>query len=266
MATLTGNILEGTTGRLGQVVIYRRMGTWCVRRHVEHIRDAKSEAQLRCRSRFAAMIRTASHMADALATGLRSTARAMGMLDSNLFLRLNNGCFSSTDDGGCAVDYRGLQLSAGPVAPVRFTSARIEDGLFDGRFERLGGAGRSNATDRVQVYVYCPDLECGVLSLPVYRMDRRVRFVLPDTMQGREVHCYAFCTASDDFELASPTCHIAVGEADTDDTDATATPDASRVGNATATAGSATVSDTAASAAAGRPAGDEPTGGGGTGQ
>ena len=248
---MNGSLLTGVTGRVGQVVIYNRMGTWCVRRHVEHIRDARSEAQQRCRSRFVTMIRTASAMGDALATGLRGEARRMGLLDSNLFLRLNNDCFSTdggsatdeatdggsaTDeatsggsaqdgatgggstqgqaDGGTTIDYGRLQLAWGPLAPVRPTEARLREGVAEVRFERVGGPGRSSATDHVHLYVFCPDTGQGCLSLPVYRMDRKLRLALPDAMAGHTLHCYLFCTAQDDPTLASPTAHAASPEGD----------------------------------------------------
>ena len=263
MAVIQTGLLAGVAGRVGQVVVYNRMGRWCVRQHVEHIRDARTPAQLRQRGLFRAMMQTASAMRDATALGLRGEARALGLVDSNLFLRLNKDCFTSaapeadgqgsqvgveadgrgsqvvgaaaestTRAGGTGqtgntgrtgggnaestaavdIDYSRLQLSAGPVATVRFTRAAVDDGRFEGRFERTGGAGMSNGTDRVQVYVYCPDLAQGFLSLPVYRMDRRIAFVLPDAMRGHTLHCYAFCTSSDDVLLASPTAYIALSD------------------------------------------------------
>ena len=227
---MNGSLLTGVTGRVGQVVIYNRMGTWCVRRHVEHIRDARSEAQQRCRSRFVTMIRTASAMGDALATGLRGEARRMGLLDSNLFLRLNNGCFSTDGGtqgeatgggsaqgqaaGGTTIDYGRLQLAWGPLAPVRPTEARLREGVAEVRFERVGGSGRSSATDHVHLYVFCPDTGQGCLSLPVYRMDRKLRLALPDAMAGHTLHCYLFCTAQNDPTLASPSAHAASPEGD----------------------------------------------------
>ena len=189
MATMDGSLLQGTSGRVGQVVIYNRMGRWCVRRHVEHIRDRRSEAQLRQRGRFLTLIRLASAVREALAVGLRGEARAEGLLDSNLFLRLNKGCAA---EGG-EVDYRRLQLSAGPLEGVAFRKVRFEGGVFEGRFERSAGSGRSSATDYVQLYAYCPALRAGLLSLPVYRMDRRLRLALPAWMQGQEVHFYGSC-------------------------------------------------------------------------
>ena len=262
MAVIQTGLLAGVAGRVGQVVVYNRMGRWCMRQHVEHIRDARSAPQLRQRGLFRAMMQTASAMRDATALGLRGEARALGLVDSNLFLRLNKDCFTSAapaadvngsqvgvaadgrdtqrvdaetestaqtgstgqtgntgrTGGGNAesaavdIDYSRLQLSTGPVATVRFTRAAVDDGRFEGRFERTGGAGMSNGTDRVQVYVYCPDLAQGFLSLPVYRMDRRIAFVLPDAMRGHTLHCYAFCTSSDDVLLASPTAYIALSD------------------------------------------------------
>ena len=223
MAKMQGSLLQGVSGRVGQVVIYNRMGTWCVRRHVEHIRDRRSESQLECRAAFATLMRLASAMGDALAVGMRGEARQLGLVDSNLFLRLNKGCVTEGGDaqsrpgsegedaqsrpggGGGSVDYGRLQVSAGPVATVRFTRVRVEDGVFEGRFERQGDAGLFHSADRVQVYLYCPEARGGYLSLPVLRMDRKIRFVVPGWMAGREVHAYAFCTACGDPTLASPT-------------------------------------------------------------
>jgi hypothetical protein len=38
---------------------------------------------------------------------------------------------------------------------------------------------RADGYGRVLVFAYCPDIEGGYLSAPVYRRDQRLRFVLP---------------------------------------------------------------------------------------
>ena len=213
MAKLHNSLFQGVSGRVGEVVVYQRMGQWCMRKHVEHIRDARSEEQLRQRGVFRAMMHTASAMKEALAVGLRRAAREAGMVDSNAFLRLNSQCFSSDGTGAnVAVDYPSLTLAAGPVAPVAFTRAKVEEGRFEGRFDRVGGPGLNHSADHVQVYAYCPAREAGFLSLPVYRMDRRISFVLPTWMAGEEVHFYAFCTSMEDRTLASASCYLEVEE------------------------------------------------------
>ena len=194
---MNGSLLQGTSGRVGQVVIYNRMGRWCMRRHVEHIRDRRSEAQLACRSTFTAMMRMASAMSEALALGLRTEARGRGLLDSNLFLQLNKDCFRAADGGenggargGVEVDYELLQVSCGPLTPVGETRATLDDGRLQLKFKSVGGSGG----DRVQVYVFCPELGWGLLSLPVYRGDRRLALQLPDAMRGKALCLYVFCT------------------------------------------------------------------------
>ena len=203
---MNGSLLQGTSGRVGQVVIYNRMGRWCMRCHVEHIRDRRSEAQLACRSTFTAMMRMASAMSEALALGLRTEARGRGLLDSNLFLRLNKDCFRAADGGegnavsgsteasgakgGVEVDYELLQVSCGPLTPVGETRATLDDGRLQLKFKSVGGSGG----DRVQVYVFCPELGWGLLSLPVYRGDRRLALQLPDAMRGKALCLYVFCT------------------------------------------------------------------------
>ena len=227
MAKLHNSLFQGVTGRVGEVVVYQRMGQWCMRKHVEHIRDARSEEQLRQHGVFRAMMHTASAMKEALAVGLRRAAREAGMVDSNAFLRLNSQCFSSDGTGAnVAVDYPSLTLAAGPVAPVAFTRARVEEGRFEGRFDRVGGPGLNNSADHVQVYAYCPAREAGFLSLPVYRMDRRISFVLPSWMAGEEVHFYAFCTSMEDRTLASASCYLEVEETDAEPTDTDVEPTA----------------------------------------
>ena len=203
MARMESGLLSGTVGRVGQVVVYRRLGRWCVRQHVEHIRDARSEAQLRQRGLFKAMMATASRMGDALSVGLRAEARALGLVDSNLFLRLNKDCFRAAADG-VSVDWQGVQVSAGPVAPVALSSLRVEGGRLEARFEARGGEGRSNTADRVQLYVYCPEAGAGELTLPTYRRDRKLRHRLPSWMEGKRLAVYAFCTDMGDATAASP--------------------------------------------------------------
>ena len=102
MAIIGNGILDGFSGRVGPVVGYWRRGRWCVRAHVPHIRDARTEAQLVQRSRFKAMILFASPATAVLRLGLHHEADRLGLTEGNVFLRMNHSSFAPQGGG---VDY-----------------------------------------------------------------------------------------------------------------------------------------------------------------
>jgi hypothetical protein len=57
-------------------------------------------------------------------------------------------------------------------------------------FERNPLHVRADNYDRVYIYVYCPEIERGFFSAPVYRREQRLAVVLPESFAGREVQVW----------------------------------------------------------------------------
>lgn len=202
MAKQTYGILDGYRGTVGPVIGYQWRGRWCLRARPRRVYNPRTEAQQEHRMLFRDMVQTASHFTPALRLGLHTASVEEHMTEGNLFVKINKGHF--TPQG---IDYAGLEISRGPVAPVAFTRVEVDEGMvLHAEFDKNPLHVRAGSDDEVLVYAYCPALERGLLSAPVYRRSKRLSMSLPDEWAGLEVHFYGF--VEDYQQRASETLYL----------------------------------------------------------
>ena len=212
MAKQNFGILDGYRGTVGPVIGYQWRGRWCLRARPRRVHNPQTERQQEHRMLFRDMVRLASRMNQTLRVGLRAASLEEKMSEGNLFVRMNKDCF--TPQG---VDYESLQVSAGPVAPVEFTRAEVdESNVLHAEFAKNPLHLSASGDDQVFVYAYCPALERGVLSAPAYRRSKRLDMSLPDEFAGQELHFYGFVV--DYAQRTSETCYIMVNALQTVET------------------------------------------------
>ncbi len=205
MAKQWGSYMGGFSGRLGPAVGYMWNGKWCLRSLPSQVRNPRTPRQMENRDAFRQQVQLAAAMRGAVLCGMTREARQMGMTAYNLFVSLNQPCFSLADRQ-LVVDWARLQLSTGPVAPVRLENAVVSaDGVLTVAFDPCRGERRAKGYDQVWLYVYCPELGEGCTAAPVYRRDKRVSFLLPDAFVGSELQVYAY--VQDELGEGSATAH-----------------------------------------------------------
>lgn len=192
MAKQTNGLLGGYSGKIGPVVGYHWKGVWCVRSQSRKVNNPRTEAQTVHRAMFREEVRLAGKMRWAVNVGFKVLSDEMDMTAQNLFIKVNQQAFS-TVGGRFTVDYKRLQVSAGPVAPVAVSEVvRDEHNVLTVRFEKNPLRLQADNYDSVYVWVWCPEEGTGYLANPVYRRAKRLSAVLPTLMEGHEVHVYAF--------------------------------------------------------------------------
>lgn len=192
MARQENGYLGGFSGKLGPAVGYQRYGVWYLRAKPRMVNNPRTEAQQEHRAMFKEEVQLAARMRWAVNTGMTAVARQMRLTAQNLFVKANQHCFSVVD-GAFTVDYSGLSVSAGPVAPVALGEATVDDaGVLTVPFEKNPCGMPARAYDSVFLWVYCAELGEGYLASPVYRRTQSVSLLLPDGFAGRALHLYAF--------------------------------------------------------------------------
>ena len=206
MAKQTAGILGGFNGKVGPVIGYVWRGRWCMRARPRKVHNPRTEAQQAHRMQFRDMVQTASQLTAALRYGMRQASLEQGLTEGNLFVRMNKDCFSAE-----GVDYTRLLLSSGPLAPVAFAPATVDErGVMRVEFEKNPLRLRASSEDKVWVVAYCPELKQLVIASPVERRVRRVATALPDEWAGREFHVWGFVT---DYKQRASECqYIALAE------------------------------------------------------
>lgn len=206
MAKQTAGILGGFNGKVGPVIGYVWRGRWCMRARPRKVHNPRTEAQQAHRMQFRDMVQTASQLTAALRYGMRQASLEQGLTEGNLFVRMNKDCFTSQ-----GIDYKRLLLSSGPLAPVAFAPATVDErGVMRVEFEKNPLRLRASSEDKVWVVAYCPELKQLVIASPVERRVRRVAMALPDEWAGREFHVWGFVT---DYKQRASECqYIALAE------------------------------------------------------
>ena len=230
MAKQTAGFMGGFHGRLGPAVGYMWRGQWCVRAYNPAPRNPRTPEQVAHREMFKREVQLASHMSWAINLSFKEVSYNMGMTPYNLFVHLNQHAFSlverdqsgvnqhafslverdqsgasqhafsleERDQSGASqpnevvngiftVDYRNLILSTGPLQEAVYEAPEwTSDNVLTVNLGRSSG----DRHDYVRLYVYCPDLETGILTAPVYRKAKQISAMLPDRFAGCEVHVY----------------------------------------------------------------------------
>ena len=226
MAIIRDGYLGGVQGRMGPTVGDQWRGKWVVRTVSSHPRNPRTAAQQEHRMLFKQQVQLAGRLNWVLRETLDLVSMEHGMTPCNYFVMRNQEAFgtfstpsplrgtppqegetgkpeqtpqslrdSSPSLGEqlttLAVDWERLVLSEGPVVPVAFGAPEVADGTtLVVPFERNPLHMRADNYDRVYIYVYCPEIERGFFSAPVYRREQRLAVVLPESFAGREVQVW----------------------------------------------------------------------------
>lgn len=206
MAKQTYGILDGYRGTIGPVIGYQWRGRWCLRARPRRVRNPRTEAQQKHRMLFRDMVQMASRLTTTLRFGLHQASLNKGLTEGNLFVKMNKRLFTSQ-----GVDYMNLAVSSGPVAPVGFGPAMVDDeGVLRVEFEKNPLHLRADGDDEVRVMAYCPELKQSLLSSAVLRRSKRLSMRLPDEWLDHGFHLYGFVT--DYQQRASETSYIELTE------------------------------------------------------
>jgi len=190
MARQTESYMGGFSGKLGPAIGYRWNGVWCVRSCPTKVSNPRTAKQMAHRQMFKAEVQLAARMRWAVNNGLREASREANMTPYNLFVSMNQACFS-LEEGDFKVDYPSLALSCGTAAPVGPGTATVDAGnVLEVSFEKNPLHLQAGLYDSVYLYIYAPAAGQGYLAAPVYRRSKKLSVSLPDQFNGEQVHLY----------------------------------------------------------------------------
>ncbi len=167
------------SGTVGNEVHYTRFGKKYVRSKATTFTDCQSDAQLRQRALFKAMLHTSALYGSILQRGLTKYAHDKGMTEANMFSNLNKDKFVY-DNGKVIIKYRYLILAQGPITAVDFTGFKYNGLNVELTFNSQLDSSRSKLDDVVHIYAVEPDIEVCELVASVERVAGHAEFTLPD--------------------------------------------------------------------------------------
>ncbi len=190
MGKISLGILDGVSGKVGNVVGSSWKGIDYIRAKADHIADPKTEKQLNQRAKFKAVMAFAVSLLSVIIRPIWNP-KAGKMTGTNLFVRKNIGAFGIDGD---IQDFSALQFSVGDLSlPEGITvtpDVEVESGVkiswgnvfdYGNKDDKLMLVAVNSADQRVAV----------MLDLPNTRGDGAADVVLPFEARS-EVHVYVF--------------------------------------------------------------------------
>ncbi len=157
------------------------------------VRNPKTEEQCIIRARFAQLSALAASFLDATEIGLKSSARVNDYTESDHFMKRNWEAVTASDPESTVVDYGALVVSEGRAPWALFDSPSFaEEGEVSVTFDPTKSSDKMSDDDQVYLFVYQPDTDMGVLSMPVSRSTGSITVPVPSFWSGMKVHLYGF--------------------------------------------------------------------------
>lgn len=195
MAKANFNVLGNQRGKVGNVVGYMRKGKQCYRGYTDHVTESKSEDLMLAKIRFAALGKLAIQFRGAVKRGYQKLLASSTMSACNLFVKKNYDAVTAADiNTPPAVDYGALVIAEGTLPPVIFGAIDVsEEATVEVPFG-VESATYPGATENDQVYIFVfqPDTQMGIMSLPASRSAGAIVVEVPALWSGMKVHVYGF--------------------------------------------------------------------------
>lgn len=157
------------------------------------VRNPRTEEQRTVRARFAQLGGMAASFLDATELGFAQYANRMAMTESDYFVKRNWHAVTATDPASVTVDYDSIVVSEGRTPWVEFgTPSFAEEAEVSVTFENGSRQSHVSPNDQVYLFVYQPDTDMGVLSLPAARSTGSITVAVPGSWSGMKVHIYGF--------------------------------------------------------------------------
>ena len=201
-------------GKIGVVVGFTWKGLQVARAYISRVANPKTSGQQLVRTRFATAGHLASLFLPAISVGLKNLASTRKSTDVGEFVRLNWAKIQASAPGEATIDYTGLQLAKGGLGGVGFGSPQFDDPL-EVAIDITSNldAYKANASDKVYIFVYCPEMNAVLLPTPSARTTTSVTIPVPSSWNGQKVYCWGFTlgNAADNKGMVSNSVYIGSG-------------------------------------------------------
>ncbi len=195
MAKSDFNVLGNQRGKVGNVVGFMRKGKQCYRGYTSQVTQSKSADLLMAKMRFATLGKLAIQFRGAVKRGYQKLLASSTMSACNLFVKKNYTTVSAADiSTPPTVDYGALVIAEGTLPPVSFGAISVEEEAtvevsFGTESSTYPGA---TENDQVYIFVFQPDTQMGIMSLPASRSAGAIQVEVPALWSGMKVHVYGF--------------------------------------------------------------------------
>lgn len=161
-------------------------------------RNPRTTAQQNNRLHFGTLGNLAMSFASIIALGYTKTCAGTKVPPRSFFVKENWDAVTIDTPGTATVDYTELKCGKGTLINAGFGASSFAEPLsVEVPLTDNTGVGNALATDKVQIFVYSPEAQAGMISDVKARNDSSVVCVVPAEWNGHRVHVYGITYGAD---------------------------------------------------------------------
>jgi len=196
MARINNGIINGFSGKIGNVVGCYRYGKYYLRTVPEKVKHPNTDKQLAQRMRFTLIQQFLQSISPFLRLGFGAYAAGRSAYNAAMSYNLENALKGSYPE--ITVDYPSVRISRGKLAsPVSASLSFTDDKIIIINWENQTHISLGNANDSLLVVLICPSKnEAAWFTDLAKRSDCQVEVKVPVYFVGNELLCYITFTKS----------------------------------------------------------------------
>ena len=199
-------------GKLGTAVGRRWKRKMVYAAYQGRVKNPRTEDQMLVRARFKQLGEMSGSFLNAIKLGLAIQAEKHDYTEVDHFIKRNWNAVTASEPDEVTVDFGALVVSEGHLTEVSFkTPSFAEEKKVTVAFDSNSDSEDAKGDDKVYLFVYQPDINRGVMTLPVSRSAGTITATVPARWSGMQVHVYGFTVGGDPSNMGNPSDSTYIG-------------------------------------------------------
>lgn len=209
MGSIKNGILGGVSGKVGNVIGFRRRGKDLLRVQAASISDARTPQQLQQRNKVAIVVDFVKPIMPFLRIGYHNYAQGRSAYNTAVSYLLKH-CITRTETGESVLDYRRAMVSIGFLMPAQQAEFSCEEpgkGVF--RWVDNSGLGNACEDDIAMTMIYNADRKEAIYRLEAgVRADEQSVLEFPHDWEGETLLPYLAFRSADREMTSAGVCLV----------------------------------------------------------
>lgn len=191
------------SGKVGNIVGYRRKGKDLVRVQAASISDAKTPKQLKQRQKVATVMEFLKPILPFIRIGYKNYAQGRTAYNTATSFLLKR-CLTENEKGETEINYRRVMVSIGFLLPAMDATATYSEHRMTFAWTDNSGTGNAESTDTVMLLVHNKEKGANVYDMnAALRSDGTATLTLPKDWEGDTLVAYLSFVSADGEEVSN---------------------------------------------------------------
>lgn len=203
MGSIKQGLLGGVSGKVGNIVGYRRKGKDLVRVQAASISDAKTPKQLKQRQKVATVMEFLKPILPFIRIGYKNYAQGRTAYNTATSFLLKR-CLTENEKGETEINYRRVMVSIGFLLPAMDATATYNEHRMTFSWTDNSGTGNAESTDTAMLLVHNKEKGANVYDMnAALRSDGTATLALPKDWEGDTLVAYLSFVSADGEEVSN---------------------------------------------------------------